>query len=66
MKPGEKIHEELLTHEESCKAKQLNNYYLVNNNFKIKNKTFDYRSDNFLMDKKEEKKLYNSIVKTFF
>jgi UDP-N-acetylglucosamine 4,6-dehydratase len=66
VKPGEKIHEELLTHEESCKAKQLNNYYLVNNNFKIKNKTFDYRSDNFLMDKKEEKKLYNSIVKTFF
>jgi UDP-N-acetylglucosamine 4,6-dehydratase len=66
VRPGEKIHEELLTLEESSKAKQLNKYYLVNNNFRTNNKTFDYRSDNFLMDKKEEKKLYDSIVKTFF
>ena len=65
VRPGEKIHEELLTLEESSKAKLLNKYYLVNNSFKTKNKTFYYRSDNFLMDKKEEKKLYNSIVKTF-
>jgi FlaA1/EpsC-like NDP-sugar epimerase len=65
VRPGEKIHEELLTLEESSKAKLLNKYYLVNNSFKTKNKTFYYRSDNFLMGKKEEKKLYNSIVKTF-
>ena len=60
VRPGEKIHEELLTLEESSKAKQFNTYYLVNNSFKTNNKTFDYRSDNFLMDKKEEKKLYKA------
>ena len=66
VKPGEKIHEELLTLEESCKTKKFKEYYLVNNKFKTNIKTFEYKSNNFLMKKAEEKNLYNSILKTFF
>ncbi|MDA7452874.1 polysaccharide biosynthesis protein [Candidatus Pelagibacter ubique] len=65
-RPGEKIHEELLTLEESCKTKKFKEYYLVNNKFKANKETFEYKSNNFLMKKAEEKNLYNSILKTFF
>lgn len=64
-RPGEKIHEELLTLEESCKTKEFEKYYLVNNKFKSTRKPFEYKSNNFLMKKADENKLYNSILKTF-
>jgi UDP-N-acetylglucosamine 4,6-dehydratase len=64
-RPGEKIHEELLTLEESCKTKVFEKYYLVNNKFKSTRKPFEYKSNNFLMRKADENKLYNSILKTF-
>lgn len=66
IRPGEKIHEELLTLEESCKTKEFVEYYLVNNKFKSTRKPFEYKSNNFLMKKADENKLYNSILKTFF
>lgn len=65
VKPGEKIHEELLTNEETLKVKEYGDYYLFNNIFKKNKKSFEYRSDKYLMKKNDEKKLYNSIVKTF-
>ena len=65
VKPGEKIHEELLTNEETLKVKEYNDYYVFNNKFKKNNKSFQYSSDKYLMKKSDEKKLYNSIVKTF-
>lgn len=65
-RPGEKIHEELLTLEESYKAKKFKEYYLVNSKFKVNKENFEYKSSNFLMKKAEEKNLYKSILKTFF
>ena len=66
IKKGEKIHEELISSEESAYTKKKKNYYIINLNNKANNKKiFDkqYNSSNFLV--KKLSKNYLEIIKTF-
>jgi len=66
IKKGEKIHEELISSEETAYTKKKKNYYIINLNNKANNKKiFDkqYNSSNFLV--KKLSKNYLEIIKTF-
>ena len=67
IKKGEKIHEELITEEESKYAKKSKNYYIINFNLnKINNQTFSYTSEHNLFNKKNPiKSSYIKIIKNF-
>ena len=64
---GEKIHEELLTLEESKYAKKFKNYYIINYDLNKKNnQKFNYTSEHNLFDKKSPiKSSYIKIIKNF-
>lgn len=67
IKKGEKIHEELITREESKYSKKFNNYYVINYDLNKKNnKIFNYTSENNLFNKKNPiKSAYIKIIKNF-
>ena len=67
IKKGEKIHEELITIEESEYAKKFKNYYIINYDLNKKNShTFNYTSEHNLFDKKNPiKSSYIKIIKNF-
>ena len=67
IKKGEKIHEELLTVEESEYAKKLKHYYIVNQSLNKKNsRKFNYTSEHNLFDEKNIlKSTYIKIIKSF-
>lgn len=67
IKKGEKIHEELITFEESKYAKRFKNYYIINYDLNKKNTyKFDYTSEHNLFNKKNPiKSSYIKIIKNF-
>ena len=67
IKKGEKIHEELITLEESKYAKKFKNYYIINYDLNKKNThNFNYTSEHNLFNKKNPIKLsYIKIIKNF-
>tara|TARA_B110000027_G_scaffold132363_2_gene158374 strand:+ start:2938 stop:3897 length:960 start_codon:yes stop_codon:yes gene_type:complete len=67
IKRGEKIHEELITLEESKYAKKFKNYYIINHDLnKKKDHGFNYTSEHKLFDKKNPvKSSYTKIIKNF-
>ena len=67
IKKGEKIHEELITLEESKYAKRFKNYYIINYDLNKKNThVFNYTSEHNLFSKKNPiKSSYIKIIKNF-
>ena len=65
VRPGEKIHEELLQSSESRNALELKNFYVILNNFKNKNKTFLYYKKSFFAKPVKDNFSYNSRENIF-
>ena len=63
IKPGEKLHEEMVSLEESMRAISFEKYYMITDNV-ISDKSFSLSSENSLMTKNEIKELllYNNTI----
>jgi len=65
IRPGEKIHEELLQAAESPYTLELKNFYVIVNNYKKNDKIFSYYKKNFFARFVPENFSYNSLQNNF-
>ena len=61
IRPGEKIHEELIQAADSANTIELSNYYVILNDYKDKNKIFSYYKKNFSAKSLPDNFSYNSF-----
>lgn len=61
IRPGEKIHEELIQVADSANTIELSNYYVILNDYKDKNKIFSYYKKNFSAKSLADNFSYNSF-----
>jgi len=65
IRPGEKIHEELLQSSDSRNTLELKNYYVILSNYKNKDKIFSYYKKNFFARSVPDNFSYNSRENNF-